>query len=95
VKWYVAIQQFLRLPELVNPGPPWLIGRTPAIFAPPFEMSTRRPLQPRARQATFAEGNGTEGTPSFLVMLVLTGVLYIQHHKPRAAPVLVSGEFRR
>jgi hypothetical protein len=21
VKWYVAIQQFLRLPELVNPGP--------------------------------------------------------------------------
>jgi hypothetical protein len=25
-----------------------------------------------------------------LVMLVLTGVLYSQHHKPRAAPVLVS-----
>jgi hypothetical protein len=24
-----------------------------------------------------------------LVMLVLTGVLYSQHHKPRAAPVLV------
>jgi peptidoglycan/LPS O-acetylase OafA/YrhL len=25
-----------------------------------------------------------------LVMLVLTGLLYSQHHKPRAAPVLVS-----
>jgi hypothetical protein len=29
-----------------------------------------------------------------LVMLVLTGVLYSQHHKPRAAPVLVSNVLR-
>ena len=29
-----------------------------------------------------------------LVMLVLTGVLYSQHHKPRAAPVLVSDVLR-
>jgi hypothetical protein len=29
-----------------------------------------------------------------LVMLVLTGVLYSQHHKPPAAPVLVSDVLR-
>jgi hypothetical protein len=29
-----------------------------------------------------------------LVMLVLTGVLYSQHHEPRAAPVLVSDILR-
>jgi hypothetical protein len=29
-----------------------------------------------------------------LVMLVLTGVLYNQRHKPRAAPVLVSNVLR-
>jgi hypothetical protein len=29
-----------------------------------------------------------------LAILVLTGVLYSEHHKPRAAPVLVSHALR-
>jgi hypothetical protein len=29
-----------------------------------------------------------------LVMLILTGLLYSLHHKPRAAPVLVSNVLR-